>query len=123
MDFMTIIVLAIGSLTSLILFNMIYFGAKNRKQIDNLGKNVNSSTSEMKNNLEKVLNSLKSNQEQQENILSRLQNLETIVTSEAWETIKKKEDPEYIDLLLKDDEEEEISSEEKTQNIAKKIKH
>ena len=102
---------------------MIYFGSKNRKQIDNLGKNVNSSTSEMKNNLEKVLNSLKSNQEQQENIISRLQNLETIVTSEAWEAIKKKEDPEYIDLLLKDDEKEEISSEEKTQNIAKKIKH
>jgi len=123
MDFMTIIVLEVGSFTSLILFSMIYFGAKNRKQIDNLGKNVNSSTSEMKNNLEKVLNSLKSNQEQQENILSRLQNLETIVTSEAWEAIKKKEDPEYIDLLLKDDEEEEISSEEKTQNIAKKIKH
>ncbi|MFY0684546.1 MAG: hypothetical protein JXR20_08340 [Balneola sp.] len=123
MDFLTIIVLAMGALTSLILFGMIYFGAKNSKQMDTLGKNVNSSTSEMKNNLEKVLNSIESNQEQQENILSRLQNLETIVTSEAWEAINKNEDPEYIDLLLKDDEEEEISSEEKTQNIAKRIKH
>lgn len=123
MNFMTIIMLAMGALTSLILFGMMYFGAKNSKQIDTLGKNVHSSTSEMKDNLDKVLKSLESNQKQQENILTRLQNLETIVTSEAWEAINKKEDSEHIGLLLKDDEEEEISSEEKTQHIAKRIKH
>lgn len=120
---MTIILLAMGAITSLILFGMMYFGAKSRKQIDTLGKNVNTSTTEMKKNQEEVLKSLKSNQKQQENILTRLQNLETIVTSEAWDAINKKEDQEHIELLLKDDEEEEIGSEEKTQHIAKRIKH
>ena len=123
MNFMTLIVLAMGALTSLILFGMMYFGVKNSRQIDSLGINVSSSTSEMRHNQEKLLKSLESNQEQQESILTRLQNLETIVTSEAWDAIKQKESPEHIELLLNNEEDEKLSSEEKTQHIAKRIKH
>jgi len=123
MSWVTILLLTMGSFTSLILFGMIYFGAKNNKQMNALGDTMNSSNSELKNNLHQVIKALDSQTDQQQKILSRLENLETIVTSEAWDAIKKGEDSEHINLLLEDEEQEEISSEEQANNIAKRIKH
>lgn len=123
MTFATILVLITGSITTLILFAMIYFGAKSNKKMSDLDKSVSSTSSEMKDSLAKVLNSLENNQDQQQKILTRLQNLETIVTSEAWEAIKEGKDSEHIDLLLEETDEQEISTEEKTEHIAKRIKH
>ncbi|XWN35946.1 MAG: hypothetical protein ROO71_08245 [Balneola sp.] len=123
MTFATILVLITGSITTLILFAMIYFGAKSNKKMSDLDKSVSSTSSEMKDSLAKVLNSLEKNQDQQKKILTRLQNLETIVTSEAWEAIKEGKDSEHIDLLLEETDEQEISTEEKTEYIAKRIKH
>lgn len=123
MSWLTILILATSITTAFLLFGMIYFGAKNNKQINDLGKNVDNSTSTMKSNLKKIMDSLESNQEQQKNILNRLENLETIVTSETWDAIKKGESKEHIGLLLEDDEIDEISIEEKAQMIAKRIKH
>lgn len=123
MTFATILVLITGSITTLILFAMIYFGAKSNKKMSDLDKSVSSTSSEMKDSLAKVLNSLENNQDQQQKILTRLQNLETIVTSEAWEAIKEGKDSEHINLLLEETDEQEISTEEKTEHIAKRIKH
>lgn len=123
MTFATILVLITGSITTLILFAMIYFGAKSNKKMSDLDKSVSSTSSEMKDSLAKVLNSLENNQDQQQKILTRLQNLETIVTSEAWEAIKEGKDSEHIELLLEETDEQEISTEEKTEHIAKRIKH
>lgn len=122
MTFATILVLITGSITTLILFAMIYFGAKSNKKMSDLDKSVSSTSSEMKESLVKVLNSLEKNQDQQQKILTRLQNLETIVTSEAWEAIKEGKDSEHIDLLLEETDEQEISAEAKTEHIAKRIK-
>jgi len=123
MSWVTILLLTMCSFTSLILFGMIYFGAKSNKQMNALGDTMNSSNSEMKNNLHQVIKALDSQTDQQQKILSRLENLETIVTSEAWDAIKKGEDSEHINLLLEDEEQEEISSEEQAKNIAKRIKY
>lgn len=123
MTFATILVLITGSITTLILFAMIYFGAKSNKKMSDLDKSVSSTSSEMKESLVKVLNSLEKNQDQQQKVLTRLQNLETIVTSEAWEAIKEGKDSEHLDLLLEKTDEQEISTEEKTEHIAKRIKH
>ena len=117
------LVLIIGSITSLILFSMIYFGVRNNKQMNELDKNMNSSTSEMTNNLKKVLESLESNKEQQNKIIERLQNLETIVTSEAWVAINDENDAKNLEIFLENENTDEISTEEKAQNLAKRIKH
>jgi CTP-dependent riboflavin kinase len=105
---------------------MIYFGAKNNRQMNDLDKNVSASNSEMKSNLKEVLNSLDKNQQQQLRILNRLENLETIVTSEAWEAweaIKHNKEPEHLDVLLNDEDQEELTIEEKTETIANRIKY
>lgn len=123
MSWTIILLLTMGAFTSLILFGMIYFGTKNNKQMNALGDTMNSSNSEMKNNLQQAIKALETQTDQQQKILSRLKNLETIVTSEAWDAIKKGEDSERINLLLKDEEKEEMSSEEQAKNIAMRIKH
>jgi predicted PurR-regulated permease PerM len=123
LSWIIILLLTMGAFTSLILFGMIYFGAKNNKQMNALGDTLNSSNSEMKNNLQQAVKTLETQTDQQQKILSRLKNLETIVTSEAWDAIKKGEDSEHVNLLLHDEELTEITSEEKAENIAKRIKH
>ncbi len=120
---LAVLILLVGSITSLILFLMIYLGARNNQKMKALNKNMNLSTSETKENLLKVLESLEENKNQQDRIIDRLQNLETIVTSEAWEAIKEGRDSEHINLLLDDVEDDEISFEEKAEHIAKRIKH
>jgi hypothetical protein len=123
MDWTTILILTLGSITTLILFSLFYFGAKNNKRMTELDDSLNLSSTETKQDLNKILKFLDSNKERQDRILDRLQNLETIVTSEAWEAIKEGKDSEHVKLLLQEEEVDEISNEDKAKNIAKRIKH
>ena len=69
-----------------------------------------------------MLHALNESKEQQERILSRLQNLEAIVASETWDTIQAGEDEKKIGLLLEDKEENEPTPEEKAKIIAKRVR-
>ncbi|MGN8225107.1 hypothetical protein [Gracilimonas sp. BCB1] len=122
MSFATLIVLALAGITSIFLFGMIYIGAKNRSQMQSMESNLKESTSVMKGDFKAIINALEGSEKQQERILSRLENLETIVTSEAWDAIQAGEDEETIDLYLNEEEENIPDSEEAVKRMVKRIK-
>lgn len=122
MSIVTLLVLALAGITSIFLFGMIYIGAKNRNQLESMESNLKESTSVMKGDFKEIIKALEGNDAQQERILKRLENLEIIVTSEAWDAIQAGAYQETINLHLEDEEEESFNSEEATQRIANKIK-
>ena len=122
MTYLTLLILSLGSLTALVLFGMIFYGIKNRKYMESLGENLDESTTVLKGDFKEIRRSLEGNEKQQERILKRLQNLETIVTSEAWDAIQAGEDENTIGLHLNDEEEELPDAEEAARRIARKIK-
>ena len=122
MSFATLIVLALAGITSIFLFGMIYIGAKNRSQMQSMESNLKESTSVMKGDFKAIIKALEGNEKQQERILHRLENLETIVTSEAWDAIQAGEDEETIDLYLNEEEENVPDSEEAVKRMVKRIK-
>ncbi|MFD2533437.1 hypothetical protein [Gracilimonas halophila] len=121
MTYLTLLILSLGSLTALVLFGMIFYGIKNRKYMESLGENLDESTTVLKGDFKEIRRSLEGNEKQQERILKRLQNLETIVTSEAWDAIQAGEDENTIGLHLNDEEEEQPDAEEAARRIARKI--
>lgn len=122
MTYLTLLILSLGSLTTLALFGMIFYGIKNRKYMESLGENLDESTTVLKGDFKEIRRALEGNEKQQERILNRLQNLETIVTSEAWDAIQAGEDENTIGLHLNDEEEELPDAEEAARRIARKIK-
>lgn len=90
--------------------------------MQNLGENLDESTTVLKEDFKEIQKALEVNEKQQERILKRLENLETIVTSEAWDAIQTGEDENTIGLHLKDEEKAELDTEETARRIAKKIK-
>jgi hypothetical protein len=122
MTYLTLLILSLGSLTALVLFGMIFYGIKNRKFMESLGENLDESTTVLKGDFKEIRRALEGNEKQQDRILKRLQNLETIVTSEAWDAIQAGEDENTIGLHLNDDDEELPDAEEAARRIARKIK-
>ncbi|GAB5409426.1 MAG: hypothetical protein BalsKO_17910 [Balneolaceae bacterium] len=65
---------------------------------------------------------LKKSEEEKEKILERLQNLEAIVTSEAYESIKSGEESETIKLHLDEEKLKELKDSDKAAKIAKRVR-
>lgn len=122
MDLTTIFVLAFGLITTLMIFGMIIYGVKNQEKMSNLQKNLDTSAANLEGSAQEMLLALRESKEQQQGILNRLQNLEAIVASEAWDAIQAGEDEKKIDLLLEDKEENEPTPEEKAKIIAKRVR-
>ena len=111
-----------GGFTTLLLFGLMAIGYKNRIERKTFEQSLRTQTNSLDSNSKETLKVLQAQQEQQQKIIDRLQNLETIVTSEAWDAIKDGESKEVIDLLLNENESEDISSDEKAKKIAKKVR-
>lgn len=122
MTYLTLLILSLGTFTALALFGMIFYGIKNRKYMESLGENLDESTTVLKGDFKEIRRALEGNEKKQERILKRLENLETIVTSEAWDAIQAGEDENTIALHLNDEEEDLPDTEETARRIAKKIK-
>ena len=90
--------------------------------MENLGDNLDESNMVLRRDFQEVQKTLKSSKIKQERILKRLENLETIVTSEAWDAIQAGEDEKTIGLHLNDEEENMPDTEEAAQRMAKKIR-
>lgn len=90
--------------------------------MQSMESNLKESTSVMKGDFKAIIKALEGNEKQQERILHRLENLETIVTSEAWDAIQAGEDEETIDLYLNEEEENVPDSEEAVKRMVKRIK-
>ena len=73
-----------------------------------------------------LLEALEESRNQQERITKRLENLETIVTSETWDAFKPDEKSDRIPDLLKEESPEELSeepsAEEKARRIARRVR-
>lgn len=116
------LILSMAGVVSIALFAMIAIGAMTRRDFKSLDKNLYDTKSELREDAKELLQSLKESKEQQDRIINRLQNLETIVTSEAWDAIKDGEDAETIQLLMDEEEEQAPSPEEVAKHIAKKVR-
>lgn len=122
MDLTTLTMLALALVTTALLFGTILFGAMNRKQMRGLQEDLDASTTSLQGNARDLLQALEQNQHQQERILRRLENLETIVTSEAWEVLQDSDDVEQARLLLNDAEPEEPDAEDLARHLARRTR-
>lgn len=118
----TFIVLATGILTAGLLFGMIYYGVKNQQKLKSMESHLGSSSARLQDRTDQLLEYLEQNREQQDQIVQRLQNLETIVTSEAWDAFQSGEDLTEQSFLLKDVEPEEADPSEKAKRMARRAK-
>lgn len=119
---MPFFVLAFSLITTLLIFGIIIYSVKSQKKMSNLQKNLDSSASHLEGSNRELLKTLNEHQKQQQRILRRLENLEAIVTSEAWDAIQSGEEEKKIQLHLKEVENEEPTLEEKADFIAKRVR-
>lgn len=68
------------------------------------------------------MKALKKSEEEKGKILEHLQNLEAIVTSEAWESIQNGEGAEGTQLHIEEAEPEELNDSDKAAKIAKRVR-
>ncbi|MDZ7773154.1 MAG: hypothetical protein U5K31_10530 [Balneolaceae bacterium] len=120
--FVAIVVLATGILTAGLLFGMIYYGMKNQRKLQKMESHLGSSSARLQERTDQLVDYLEQNREQQDQIVQRLQNLETIVTSEAWDAIQSGEDLSEQPYLLKDVEPEQPDPSEKVERMARRTK-
>lgn len=117
------LVLAFSLITALLLFGMITYGARNRDRIQVIQQDLDTSSTTLQGNVCDLMRVLEQSRAQQEQIVRRLENLEAIVTSEAWDALQAGEDAEQIKVLLEEGELEEPSAEEKARRIARRLHH
>jgi hypothetical protein len=119
---MALLVLAMSLVAAMLLFGMIVFGARSRDQMRVIQEDLGTSATNLQGSVRDLLDALEESRLRQERMTQRLENLETIVTSEAWDTLKAGEDPEQRPDLLKDDNPEELNAEEKASRIARRVR-
>ena len=120
MDSTALIILAVAFVTAFLLFGMIFYGT--RKQFHALQKELGASAMDIKGSAGDLVRALEKSQRQQEQVLSRLENLETIVTSEAWDALQAGEAEGRIALLLDDEVPEEPTTAEKARDLARRVR-
>jgi uncharacterized membrane-anchored protein YhcB (DUF1043 family) len=121
-----ILMLVMGLVIAMLLMGMIVFGTRSRDQMRAIQEDLGMSATSLQGSVRDLLEGLEESRNQQERIMQRLVNLETIVTSETWDVLEKGEKSEHIHELLKDEPSdephEEPSAEEKARRIAKRVR-
>ncbi len=119
----SIVVLIMSGMVSLVLFmGILIFGIKRSSEFKEQAKIIDKKARYLDSDTKALWKALKESEAEKENILERLQNLEAIVTSEAYEAIKSGEEPENIRLHLEEEETEETSDADKAATIAKRVR-
>ncbi len=111
-----------GMVSILILMAIIIFGTRKSSEYKDLEKVIGNKAGKLDADTKALWEALKKSEAEKEQILNRLKNLETIVTSEAWEAIRKAEEKDEIKLHLEDDEPEELNDADKAERIARKVR-
>jgi len=123
---LVILVLAMSLIVGMLLMGMIVFGARSRDQMRAIQEDLGMSATNLQGSVRDLLEALEESRNQQERITKRLENLETIVTSETWDAFKPDEKSDRIPDLLKEESPEELSeepsAEEKARRIARRVR-
>jgi len=123
---LVILVLAMSLIVGMLLMGMIVFGARSRDQMRSIQEDLGMSATNLQGSVRDLLEALEESRNQQERITKRLENLETIVTSETWDAFKPDEKSDRIPDLLKEESPEELSeepsAEEKARRIARRVR-
>ncbi len=122
MDWTTVVFLGMSMVSLLILMGIIIFGTRKTAEYKELQKTLGKKSSELDSDTKALWKALKVSESEKEKILERLQNLEAIVTSEAYEAIQSGEEKEKIQLHLDEEETEEASDADKAAKIAKRMR-
>lgn len=122
MEFSTVLFLGMSMISLVLLMAIIVFGTRKSSEMKGLEKMLGEKTQDLESHSSELWRALKESEEEKEKILLRLQNLETIVTSEAWESINAGEDAQKIQLHLDEDKPEELNDADKAAKMVKKIR-
>ncbi|MAO63988.1 MAG: hypothetical protein CL666_03220 [Balneola sp.] len=121
MEWSTVIFLGMGMFSLVMLITVIIFGTRKSSEMKALENMLAEKTKLLNSDTNALRKALIKSEEEKEQILHRLQNLEAIVTSEAWE-FKKGGDDQRIQLDLHDDELQEMSDSDKAAKMAKQVR-
>ncbi len=105
-----------------IFMGIVIFGGRKTAEYKELQKTLGKQTNDLDLNAKELWKALKKSEQEKEKILERLQNLEAIVTSEAYESIKAGEDTETIKLHLDEEAPKELKDSDKAANMAKRVR-
>ena len=122
MEWTTVIFLGMAMVSLVLLMGIIIFGTRKSNEMKELEKTIGQKTGELGSNNEELWKALKESEAKNELLVERLQNLEAIVTSEAWDAIKSGEDAQNIHLHLEDEEVDDLEDAEKAARIAKRVR-
>lgn len=122
MEWTTVIFLGMSMVSLLLLMGIIIFGTRKSSEFKELESVLGKKAQELNTDTQEILKALQKSEAEKEQILKRLQNLETIVTSEAWESIQSGEESETVQLHLEVEEPEELEDKDKAAKIAKRVR-
>ncbi|MEQ8523551.1 hypothetical protein [Gracilimonas sp.] len=122
MEWSTVIFLGMAMVSLVVLMGVIIFGTRKTSEMKELEKQIRQNAGELGSSNEELRKALKKSEAKNEQLVERLQNLEAIVTSEAWEAIKNGENDHDIRLHLDDEETEDLNDAEKAAKIAKRVR-
>lgn len=101
---------------------IIIFGNRKTTEYNELEKTLGKKARDLDSDTKALWKALKQSEEEKKQLLKRLENLETIVTSDTWEAVKAGEDQKHIELTLEDEEPEELNDADKAERIAKRVR-
>ena len=122
MEWSTVIFLSAAMVSLVIFMGILILGVKKSSEFKEQAKIIDKKAKYLDSDTKALWKALKASEAEKEEILQRLQNLEAIVTSEAWESIQAGEEPETIKLLLDDEESQELSDADKATQMAKRVR-
>lgn len=122
MEWSTVIFLGMAMVSLVLLMGIIIMGTRKSSEMKELEKMIGKKARDMDSNSGELWKALKKSEEEKEKIFERLQNIETIVTSEVWETIKAGEDEPEIRLQHDNKEPDDLVDSEKAAMLAKRIR-
>lgn len=111
-----------GMVSLVLLMGFIIFGTRKSSEIKDLEQQLGIKARHLMSEADELRLALQKSEEQKEKMLQRLQNLEAIVTSEAWEAITNGEEDEKIQLHLDDEESQELDDADKVARLAKRVR-
>jgi len=114
-------VIAIAALIALGLFGMIGIGIRNQRTLESTSIRLGDSASGLETTSRHLLETLDQLAGEQARLTQRMENVETIVTSEAWDAIHKGATAEEVGLL-EDESPPDPSSEAKASQIARRVR-
>lgn len=117
-----VVLIGMGMVSFLGFMGMIIFGNRKTVEYEELEKTLDKKAKDHDLDAKELWKALKKSEEEKEQILKRLKNLETIVTSEAYEAIKSGEEPEKIQLHIEEEETEELNDSDKAAKISKRVR-